>query len=209
MELVDIGLQAVRPEHKIITAHLLNTSGVVKELTYQYFSSRKALEECLNIRSRALGSVHLETTGVKMNLASIVAAQGQYDVALALYQQAEEESMEVSAQDRRLASCRYAANYGRCFTQLGEFAKARLHLQRSRDILDSGKDNLLYRRAIEYCFGNLSLAEKKLEDARASYRSCLDDYTEDILEKNLHMTCGCHYKLSLTEMQLGDRGRAL
>ncbi|UPK96790.1 hypothetical protein LCI18_007725 [Fusarium solani-melongenae] len=118
-----------------------------------------------------------------MNLASIVAAQGQYDVALRLYQQAEEESMEVSAQDRRLAS--------------------------SRDILDSGKDNLLYRRAIEYCFGNLNLAENKLEDAQASYRSCLDDYIEDSLEKNTHMTCGCHYKLSLMEMQLGDQERAV
>ena len=179
MELVDIGLQAAGSDHEIITAHLLNTSGVVKELTYQYSSSRKALEECLNIRLVALGAAHLETTGVKMNLASIVAAQGQYDVALKLYQQAEEESMEVSAQDRRLASCRYAANYGRCFTQLEEFANARLHLRRSRDILDSGKDNLLYRRAIEYCFGNLNLAENKLEVARANYRSCLDAYNED------------------------------
>ncbi|EEU40136.1 uncharacterized protein NECHADRAFT_76113 [Fusarium vanettenii 77-13-4] len=140
MELVDIGLEAAGSDHKIITAHLLNTSGVVKELTYQYSSSRKVLEECLNIRIVALGSAHLETTGVKMNLASIVAAQGH---------------------------------------------------------------------ALSSCFGNLNLAENKLEDARANYQSCLDAYTEDILEKNTHMTCGCYYKPSLTEMQLGDQDRAL
>ncbi|KAM5347851.1 hypothetical protein ACJ41O_007675 [Fusarium nematophilum] len=204
-ELVEIGLEASRGQQTAITAHLLNTSGVIKELTYQYSPARKVLEECLDIRLKILGADHLETNGVKTNLASIMAAQGDYSAALRLYREAEEASTGSSAQEKRLSSCRYAANYGRCFTELGEYAKARLSLERARDILNSGTDNLVYRRAIEYCFGNLDLAEKKFGDARASYQRCLGDYSQEILEKNTLLTCGSYYKLSLLESHLDNQ----
>jgi len=209
-ELVEIGLEgAQEDQHELIVGHLLNTLGVVKDLTHEYHLSRQALERCLQIRLRHLGPDHLETNGVKTNLASIIASQGQYDVALELFQQAEKASTSSSAQDKRLASCRYAANYGRCFTQLGEYAKAREHLQRSRDILDSGRDNSIYRRAIDHCFGNLNLAEQLLEAAKANYETCLKGYAEDIMAKNQLLTCGCHYKIALIEMQSGHHANAL
>ncbi|KPM45954.1 hypothetical protein AK830_g652 [Neonectria ditissima] len=208
-ELVEIGLEAAGDQHEIITAHLLNTAGVVKELTYEYSLSREALQKSLDIRLRVLGADHLETNGVKTNLASIIAAQGQYDEALALYEEAEKASTGSSAQDKRLASCRYAANYGRCFTEMGEYTKARLNLVRSRDILNSGKDNPVYRRAIEYCFGNLNLAEQNFEDARVNYGECLTGYSKEILAKNTLLTCSCHYKLSLIEMRLGHQEAVL
>ncbi|CAM1505658.1 Fc.00g112950.m01.CDS01 [Cosmosporella sp. VM-42] len=209
IKLVDIGVKAAGGHHEVLIAHLLNTAGVSKELRYDYVLSRKDLEKSLEIRSRVLGDDHLETTGVKQNLASIIAAQGQYNEALKLYQEAELASTRFSAQEKRLASCRYAANYGRCFIELGQLEEARSSLVRSLEILNSGNDNPVYRRAIEYCFGNLNLAEGNLRDAKTNYEKCLNGYPDGILEKNQLLSCGCCYKLSLIEMELGNTDAAL
>lgn len=168
------------------------------------------LRRSLEIRHRVLGADHLETNGTKTNLASVAAAQGDYERALALFKEAEESSAHHSSeQDRRLASCRSAANYGRCFTQLGQFADARSSLIQSRKLLSSGTDNPLYRRAIMYCFGNLALAEQNFEEARANYKDCLNGFGKEIVEKNHLMTCGCHYKLAQVEVSLGNDTEAL
>lgn len=131
LELVEIGKQAGGTEHQVLVAHPLNTEGVVKQNTYEYVAAQDALKRSQVIRQRLLGSDHPETTGILQNLASIVAAQCQYQKALQLYQEAEEVSTWPSEQDRRLAACRFAANYARLNTQLGNFSVARSNIERS------------------------------------------------------------------------------
>ncbi|KAK6211555.1 hypothetical protein QIS74_10819 [Colletotrichum tabaci] len=209
LELVEIGKQAGSTEHEVLVAHLLNTEGVVKQNTYEYVAAQDALKRSQVIRQRLLGSDHPESTGILQNLASIVAAQCQYQKALQLYQEAEEVSTWPSEQDRRLAACRFAANYARLNTQLGNFSVARSNIERSLEILETGADNPIYRRAIEYCFGNLELQEGNWGEAKNRYRQCLDSYADDIRSKNPFLTCGCYYKLAIAESKEGDHQVAL
>ncbi|KAK3386151.1 hypothetical protein B0H63DRAFT_560592 [Podospora didyma] len=113
--------------HQLVEAHLFNTLGVVKELKFEYSQARAVLEKCLEAHVEIFGPQSLEVSLVKENMASIMAAQGQYGAALKAYQ-----------------SC-----------------------------LD------------------------------------LDPYAADIAEKNWFLTCGCHYKLAVIEMQLGNNEDAL
>ncbi|KAF2806716.1 uncharacterized protein BDZ99DRAFT_573452 [Mytilinidion resinicola] len=175
LSLIETGVRAaeqnpdLQAEWELLIAHLLNTKGVVLWIQYDYTRSQEALERSRDIRSQEL------------------------------YQQAEKDHDKSpdGAYAKRLASCRYAATQGRLHTELGAFLEAEKDLQRSLRILTSGEDNVLYRRAIEYCFGNLRLAENHLSKAKTHYQSCLDPevYPKSVTEKDQLRSCGCHYKL--------------
>lgn len=210
--LIEIGCRAaerqseVQTAFKLLQAHLLNTKGVVLWLLFDYSQSKLALEQALAIRSQLLDEDDVELIGTKANLASLTAAEGRYKEAQILYRQAEEDNdrSKEATHAKRLASCRYAATHGRLHTELGQLEEAERHLERSRTILASGEDNALYRRAIEYCFGNLRLAENKLLEAKQCYKVCLETFAQAITDKDQVRTCGCYYKLAVIEMLEGQ-----
>lgn len=206
--LVEIGCKAAKnidhPQRtsELLTAHLLNTKGVVSWLTYDYTTSKLALEESVRIRRQFLESDDIELIGTTANLASLTAAEGRYGEAKSLYESCERDhdSSKQTHQAKRLASCRYAATLGRLETEVGNFEEAERHLIRSEKILAVGEDNALYRRAIQYCFGNLRLAERRLTEAETHYRTCLDSFDEAIVNKDQLRSCGCYYKLAVIKM---------
>lgn len=206
--LAEIGIEAAgesSTQHDLVKSHLLNSLGVARSGLFQFDAATAALSLSLTIRARELGDDHLETTGTQQNLASLVADRGDYAGSLKLYRAAE-ASLAVSgarftAQQRRLALCRYAANYGRCLTELGKHGEAHVALARSVELLDSGPDNHVYRRAIEYCFGNLNMAEGRQAEAAVRYSVCLNHFGLSIQEKSPLLTCGCHYKLAGIALQ--------
>lgn len=205
LELVDIGLTLSGGDHEIRIANLVNIGGIASERLLQLDQARKYYERALEIRARILGDGHQETCGMKQNLACVTAGEGQYGLALQLFEAAEKGITMSTPQEKRLATHRFAANYGRCLIRLGEFEKARENLVRGREILDSGKDVPIYRRSLEYCFGNLNLAEKRLDDAKVNYQTCLTAFPDHILGKNQRvLSCGCHYKLARIAMEQGD-----
>lgn len=168
---------------------------------YEYEFAKEALTKALEVRIRIYGNAHQETGDTRQNLASLTAARGFYAEAYQLYKDAEAATTEHSFNEKRLAACQYAANYGRCLTMQGEYEGARKNLVKSRDILKKGADNPIFRRAIEYCFGNLNLAEGKLNEARTNYLECLNGYDDLIKDKNRPLTCGCHIKLASIAME--------
>ncbi|KAF2105612.1 hypothetical protein BDV96DRAFT_694735 [Lophiotrema nucula] len=209
---VDVGLDAMKQagtssaEWELLHAHLLNTRGVVLWNQYDYTESKDALERARDIRSRHMAKDNIELIGTKANLASLVAAEGHYEEAQELYRQAEQDHDE-SAEDaaaKRLASCRYAATQGRLHTELGNFSKAEDELKRSLGFLNAGEDNILYRRAIDYCFGNLRLAERDITDAKHHYGACLDGYPASVTGKDQIRSCGCYYKLGYIALLEGN-----
>lgn len=183
--LVQIGCKAAksitvhpRPTSELLTAHLLNTKGVVSWLMYDYSTSKLALEESVKIRRQFMKSDDIKLIGTTANLASLTAAEGRYREAKSLYENSRRdyETSKQTDEAKRLDSCRYAATLGRLETELGNFGEAERHLVRSQKLLASDNDNALYRRAIQYCFGNLRLAERKLTEAETHYRTCLDSF---------------------------------
>jgi tetratricopeptide (TPR) repeat protein len=198
------------PEWELLVAHLFNTQGVVLWNQYDYTQSREAINKALEIRSKHMRKDDIELIGTKANLASLVAAEGRYTEAQTLYREAEQDHNDSSedAAAKRLASCRYAATQGRLHTELHNFNDAERELQRSLSILNAGEDNHLYRRAIEYCFGNLRLGEHQLTEAEQYYQSCLDDYPKAVTDKDQIRSCGCHYKLGHIALMKHDARNA-
>ncbi|RYN86288.1 hypothetical protein AA0119_g13043 [Alternaria tenuissima] len=190
-------LSTFTSEAELLVAHLRNTRGVVLWNHYDYTGSRRELQEALRVRTKHMEKDNIELIGTKANLASLVAAEGRYAEARELYREAEQDH-DQSSEDpasKRLASCRYAATQGRLHTELKNFTAAGQELHRSLNILNSGEDNALYRRAIEYCFANLRLAENDLAEARIHYEKCLNEYDKAVTDKDQVRSCGCYYKL--------------
>ncbi|KAK0610060.1 hypothetical protein B0T17DRAFT_658600 [Bombardia bombarda] len=208
IELINIGLRAAAyGKHDIFVAHLLNTRGVVKELTYQYQKAEQALEKSVTIWMRILGHLHLQSNVTLMNLASVRAAQGDYVQALQLYKHVDLAIAWFTDHEKQFALFRLAVNVGRCFAAIccGRYAGVCKDLLRIRDGIPHGwRESEPYRRKIEYWIGNLSLADgNKLEKAETSYRLCLTTrYPHEGTKENALLTVACYYKLAAVEFEL-------
>jgi tetratricopeptide (TPR) repeat protein len=207
LNIISIARSACDDQQSLEYAHLLNTESTTYFEQNRLRQSREAALAAHAIREEKLSPDAADYAIVLANLGNIESAQGKYDEALTLLEQA--AGIRYSIGDD--AAVMLALNYlqiGRVYFLQGQHTMAYNSFQKCEGVfMKKAGRNSWFLADLHYAYGNLEFAQGDFVSAGKSY----DRARRICMEQNpLHpLTAAVFYKLACTEREQDHHTKAL
>ncbi|RMZ83331.1 hypothetical protein DV737_g1737, partial [Chaetothyriales sp. CBS 132003] len=204
LNMIAIARTAVSDESSFLLSHLLNTEGVAYYELNMLGPSRRALEQCLEIRRSEFGNDHPEVAISLANLGNVECAEGNYDIAYEYLNEA--AGIRESLGDE--AAVMLGLNYmqiGHVKAQTDDDAAAYAMYQKSEGVFNK-YPNALYRAYLDFAYGNLELKKGEFSTAAQSFEKARVRARQI---SNWHpLAAATNYKLGCAEFEMDNHRKA-
>lgn len=164
-----------------IHADLLTTKGSISIQLLNYTAAREALEESIEVRERERRPAddNIEILVAQAYLASLAAAQGEYEESMSLSWRVWLllSSPHFNAYDddeQRVLLMHISMLAGKVATLVGKYREAESMLDHAIGLYDDTNDNPVFHRAMLQAFGNIDYAKGRMMEAKGFYRRSTD-----------------------------------
>ena len=207
LNLIGIARAAAENRRSLPFAHLVNTEGVTYFELNMLRESRKALEQCLEIREAALPEGHPEIANVLANLGNVETAEGNYEQALEYLEKAAAIREDIGDSAAVLLSLNYI-QIGRVNALQEDPTKAYRMYQKAEGVMNKRSGaNKFFAAHLHFAYGNLELRSKEFTTAAASFEKAR------LLAKDrnaLHpLVAAAWYKLGCAEFEMDHYGKSI
>ncbi|KAI0191096.1 hypothetical protein F4808DRAFT_476374 [Astrocystis sublimbata] len=210
LHMLEIALDACPEKGSELYAHLLNTMGSCSFELNDLQTCRRTWVEALAIRKvwakKNVSGAKEELANQLNNFGNLESAEGKYESALDLFEQARKIRVQLGADAIVPLAVTYMTT-GRAYFLKGMYAEATASYKKAEDIfLEVFGPKGHFMAHLNYAYGNLRRAQNK-EDAKVFYeKSCsiLRDETPFHL-----LLAACYYKIACLCFSSGDRKMAL